>query len=118
MWTVLSHFDNLQVLQSQPPRSPLHALQKLFFFGDMFPYNSNSETHEKNEIENEKKHHATAVPLPRRIWSFFYYVSQIFDGFGHPLKLVQNKNSFGITCISREISQGHTMAPRAISTGK
>ena len=67
MWTVLSHFDNLQVLQSRPPRSPLHALQKLFFFGDMFPYNSNSETHEKNEIENEKKHHATAVPLPRRI---------------------------------------------------
>ena len=37
MWTVLSHFDNLQVLQSRPPRSPLHALQKLFFFGDMFP---------------------------------------------------------------------------------
>ena len=84
MWTVLSHFDNLQVLQSRPPRSPLHALQKLFFFGDMFPYNSNSETHEKNEIENEKKHHATAVPLPRRIWSFFTMLVRFLTALGTP----------------------------------
>ena len=28
--------------------------------------------------------------------TFFDYVSQIFDGLVHPLKLVQIKNAFGI----------------------
>ena len=37
------------------------------------------------------------------IFTFFDYVSQIFDGLVHPLKLVQIKNPFGILQINPQI---------------
>ena len=72
----------------------------LFFVSDIFYLGFNTAL---KRNQNELKHHATAVPPPQKFLPFFDYVSQIFDGLVHPLKLVQIKNPFGILQTNPQI---------------
>ena len=104
-WEItLSHFN---INYSCPLGHPLHALHQHYHNLPLHacllrwhvPFKLTALKHNQNEM----RHHATAVPPPHTFLPFFDYVSQIFDGLVHPLKLVQIKNPFGILQTNPQI---------------
>ena len=91
----LSHFANL-LDSSKFIIFPFVLLKMLAFFGDIFPLKSET----KSEWDETSRLSSTAAAA---IFTFFDYVSQIFDGLVHLLKLVEIKNHFGILQINPQI---------------